>query len=149
ALASFNRALQLDPNYPLAQEQLWKLHREMDFDQLKNDPDTLALVNYELCLERVAWLLLLDKPAPEQIKEAQRLLDLVSSQKPHLEPRCAYWRSVASLHERRHEEAARELESVLKNDDDNPQRRSVLFQAWQLALVLHPEMSRRVGTPLL
>ncbi|MBI3412376.1 MAG: tetratricopeptide repeat protein [Planctomycetes bacterium] len=149
ALASFNRALQLDPNYPLAQEQLWKLHREMDFDQLKNDPETLALVNYELCLERVAWLLLLDKPSPEQITEAQRLLDLVSSQKPLLEPRCAYWRSVAFLHQRLHEEAAHDLEALLRSDDDSPQRRSVLFQAWQLAIVLHPEMNRRVGTQLL
>ena len=29
------------------------------------------------------------------------------------------------------------------------QRRAILFQAWQLALMLHPEMKRRVGEPML
>src|SRR5262249_22271835 len=33
--------------------------------------------------------------------------------------------------------------------DTGPQRRGVLFSAWQLALTLHPEMRKRVGEPLL
>lgn len=149
ALASFNRALQLDPNYPLARDQLWQLHREMPFDQLRADKETLALVNFDLCLERVAWLLLLDKPSPDQIGEAQRLVDLVSSQKAHLEPHCHYWRAVAFLHQRKNEEAARNLEALLAGTDDTPERRDILFQGWQLALFLHPDMNRRVATPLL
>ncbi|MCI0379269.1 MAG: tetratricopeptide repeat protein [Gemmataceae bacterium] len=150
ALVSLNRALQLDPNYALARNQLWQLHRQMDIDKLKSDPETLALVNYDLCLERVAWLLLLDKPKPEQIQEAQRLLELVASQRPALEPRCAYWRAVAHLHERHVDQAAQELESVLNEpSQDSPARRAVLFSAWQLALVLHPEMHKRVAVPLL
>jgi tetratricopeptide (TPR) repeat protein len=158
ALGSLNRALQLNPGHTLAREQLWYVHRQMDVDQLKNDPETLALVNYELCLERVSWLLLLDKPKIEHLQEAERLLDLVSSQKPALEPICAYWRAVAFLHRRQYDEAARNLESVLapnsppegaKDTRDSPQRRSILFSAWQLAMVLHPEMTRRVATPVL
>lgn len=150
ALASLNRALQLDPNYRLAQDQLWDLHRHMDIAKIKQEPETLALVNYDLCLERVAWLLLQDKPGPEQLREAQHLLELVSTQKPALEPQCAYWRAVAFLHQRDYDHAAHDLESVLREPDrDTPQRRAILFQAWQLALVLHPTMNQRVATPLL
>src|SRR5207247_10395311 len=32
---------------------------------------------------------------------------------------------------------------------DDPNRRAILFEAWQLALTLHPELERRVGTPQL
>jgi tetratricopeptide (TPR) repeat protein len=150
ALVSLNRALQLDPQNPLARDQLWELHKEMDIDKLKKEPETLALVNYNLCLERVAWLLLLEKPRPAQVQEAQHLLDLVADQKPALEPRCAYWRAVALLHQRHYDEATRSLESVLRETEhDSPHRRAVLFQAWQLALVLHPEMNKRVGSVLL
>ncbi len=150
ALVSLNRALQLDPQYSLAREQLWQLHRQMDIDVIKKDQDILSHVNYDLCLERVAWLLLLEKPKPEQIHEAQRLLELVAGQKPALEPRCAYWRAVAFLHQRNYDQAAADLESVLRQtEQDTPQRRSVLFQAWQLAALLHAEMNKRVATPLL
>jgi len=149
ALQSFNRALVLDPNHKMAYSQLWELHREMDFDKLKHDPETLSLVNYELCLERISSLLLADKPTLAMVHEAQGLLELVSSQRPKLQPRCAYWRAVAFLHEKKYEEAQRELESVLVPQDDSLQRRAVLLQAWNLALMLHPEMKRRVGLPQL
>ncbi len=150
ALVSLNRALQLDPTNSMARDQLWALHKDMDIHKLRKEPETLALVNYNLCLERAAWLLLLDGPTPAQVQEALHLLELVTSQKPVLEPRCAYWRAVAHLHERRYEEAAADLETVLREtDQDSPARRGVLFQAWQLAITLHPEMSKRVGLPLL
>ena len=74
ALISLNRALELDPQYPLARAQLWNLHKEMNIDKLKKEPETLALVNYDLCLERVSWLLLLEKPNPAQVEEALHLL---------------------------------------------------------------------------
>ena len=150
ALVSFNRALQLDPTNNLAQEQLWTLHREMDLDKLKAEPETLDLVNYELCMERVAWLLLQTPPRSDQLQEAERLLGLVQEQRPVLEPRCAYWRAVAFLHQKNHERAAINLHEVLTSaDSDNPHRRYVLLQAWHLALFLHPEMKKRVGEPLL
>ncbi len=114
------------------------------------EPETLALVNYDLCLERVAWLLLLDKPTSKQVEEALHLLELVASQKPALEPICAYWRAVALLHQRNYDMAAENLESVLRaTEHDSAPRRSVLLRAWQLALVLHPEMNKRVAAPLL
>jgi tetratricopeptide (TPR) repeat protein len=148
ALASFTRALQLDPGNRLAREQLWSVHRRMDFDQVANDPETLALVSYDLCLDRVGSLLL-TPPQPEQLQEAYRLLDLVAKNRPDMRPRCDYWRSVALTHERRYDEAAAALEAVVAShgsDPANPQRWVVLMDAWQFALS-HPEMQKRVGTP--
>jgi predicted Zn-dependent protease len=152
ALLSLNRALELDPNNSLAREQLWNVHRQMDFSQVVHDPETLALVNYELCLERVAALLLPAGPAPAHLQEAVRLLDLVAGQRPDMLPRCDYWRAVALTHQRQYEAAADALVRVLASTDstpDNPHRVTVLFPAWQLALVLHPELNRRAGTPQL
>jgi tetratricopeptide (TPR) repeat protein len=150
ALISLNRALQLDPKNTLAREHLWSVHRQMDLNQVLTDPETLALVNFELCLERVGWLLLLVKPTPDNLAEAHRLLDLVGSQRPEMQPRCDYWRAVAHCHERDYDRAAEALESVLaarSSEPDNPHRRLILVQAWQLALLQHPEMIRRVGAP--
>jgi hypothetical protein len=152
ALISLGRALQLDPNNSLAREQLWKVHRLMDFDQVVKDKETLALLNFDLCLDRVATLLLADKVKPEWLTESHRLLGLVSSQRPDMQPRVDYWRAVALTHERHFEDAAASLERVITGEGTergNPHRRSVLYKAWQLALMLHPELNRRVGTPQL
>jgi tetratricopeptide (TPR) repeat protein len=152
ALVSLGRALQLDPNNELAREQLWNVHRMMDFAQVIKDPPTLALLNFDLCLDRVATLLLAAKPKPEHLQEAHRLLDLVASQRPQMQPRCDYWRAVALTHERHFEEAATALERVISGEGTpagNPQRQAILFSAWQLATMLHPELARRVGTPQL
>ena len=46
----------------------------------QKEPETLALVNYDLCLERVSWLLLLEKPSAAQVQEALHLLELVAGQ---------------------------------------------------------------------
>jgi tetratricopeptide (TPR) repeat protein len=150
ALISLGRAVQLDPNNTLARETLWRIHQEIDFDKLINDPETLAVIDFDLCLERVSWLLLLPKPKPEQIQEAHRLLDLVSSQRPGLVPRCHYWRAVAFTHQGNFDQAVAALESVLAiPEKDTAQRRAILFPAWQLAIMLHPELKRRVGIPML
>src|SRR5262249_19328282 len=76
----------------------------------------------------------------------------VLSQKPAMRPRVQYWRVVALLHAREYDRAAAELEHVL--DPAHPgldagQRNAILLQAWQLALLLHEEMRRRVGQPQL
>jgi tetratricopeptide (TPR) repeat protein len=152
ALVSLGRALQLHPGHKLAREQLWSVHRLMDFDKVVHDPQTLALLNFELCLDRVAALLLPGKPKPEQLQEAYRLLDLVGGQRPAMRPRCDYWRAVAYTHEGRLDEGCAALEAVLSGSDSepgNPHRAAILFAAWQLALMLHPELNRRVGMPQL
>jgi tetratricopeptide (TPR) repeat protein len=150
ALISLGRALQLDPQHTLARQQLWEIHRELDASRLVGQPEILPLLNFNLCLERVSQLLLQDRPGPEQIQEAHHLLDLIVSQQPVMRPCAAYWRAVARTHQKQYDDAAEELTSILKlPQEDTPFRQAIHFSAWQLALMLHPELARRVGTPLL
>jgi tetratricopeptide (TPR) repeat protein len=152
ALQAFRRALHLDPNNRLAREGFWDVHRLLDLDQLANDPPTLALVDLDLCLQRAGSLLLQPGPSAAQLAEAHRLLDLVLRLQPSMEPSVDYWRAVAHTHARRFDEAAAVLGRVLDPSHygaDNPQRQSILLAAWQLALLLHDELRRRVGEPQL
>lgn len=150
AILAFRRALRLDPNNELAREGLWSLHKKLDAAELAADPQTLELVDFELCLERVASLLLAPHPGPERLDEAKKLLDLTLSQKPALLPRIRYWRSVLATHARDLDTAVTELEALLQPQDstiNDPERRKILYFAWRLALGSHPELTRRVGTP--
>jgi tetratricopeptide (TPR) repeat protein len=152
ALQAFRRALQLDPNNRLARDGFWDVHRSLDLDQLANDPPTLALVDLDLCLQRAGSLLLQPGPSTAQLDEAHRLLDLVLRLQPSIRPSVDYWRAIAHTHARRYDEAAKELEHVLDPSHygpSNPQRHNVLLAAWQLALLLHDELRRRVGQPQL
>lgn len=148
ALLAFRRALQLDPQNKLARDGLWAVHRALDLTQAARDPEMLQLIDLDLCLDRAAALLIQPKPAPEMQDEANRLLDLVADQRPEDEPVAAYWRAVSCLHARDYEHAAQHLERVLDPSGAYgplASRKSVLLQAWQLALFLHAEMKRRVG----
>jgi tetratricopeptide (TPR) repeat protein len=148
ALQAFRRALQFDPNNKLAREGFWEVHRALDLGQVVNDPQTLALVDLDLCLDRAGSLLVQGTPTPAHIEEALRLLELVLSLQPALRPAVDYWRAVAHTHARQYEQAATELGRVLDPahyGPDNPQRRGILLPAWQLALTLHEELRRRVG----
>ncbi len=152
ALEALHQALQLDPQNSLARESMARLHRSLDLDQMKQDEQTLALLDFDFCIERVKSLLFDPGPSPAKLEEAHHLLDLVVSQRPALRPTIDYWRAVAHTHARRYEEAAADLERILAAQTyaaDDPDRRAILFEAWQLALTLHPELERRVGTPLL
>src|SRR5262249_53243048 len=152
ALLAFRRALQLNPQHETAREEFWRVHVALDFNQLANDPELLALVDFKLCIDRAGTLLLAPHPSPEKLAEANRLLDLVMSQKPALRPGVDYWRTVALTHEHRIDEAAELLTNLLdptKHDRNNPHRLAVLMPAWQLALLLHEELRRRVGQPQL
>lgn len=151
ALLSFRRAVQLDPTNQMAREGLWRVHRSINLSELANDPETMALIDFDLCLER-AGTLLQEKPTPEKSEEASRLLELVLAQRPNMAPRAGYWRCVAALHQRDYDRAAAELEAVLDSSRWAPsdaQRLCVLYPAWRLALLDHREMERRVGLPQL
>ena len=152
AILAFRRALALDPANKLASEGLWSVYRAMDLSQLAEDPETLAVIDLDLCLDRASSLLLQSRPSAEQLQEAHRLLDLVLSQRPQTRAPVHYWRAVALTHARQYDDAATELVRILDPSDyarDDRQRRSVLLPAWQLAVRLHPELARRVGTPQL
>jgi tetratricopeptide (TPR) repeat protein len=152
ALVAFRRALTLDPNNKLARQHLWALHRQMDLKDLIHDPDTLALVDLDLCLARASTLLLEPKPDEAKRQEAEHLLDLVQSQRPALAPIVTYWQAVALTHAKQLEAAAGKLTQLLDPANhalDDANRKKVLLQAWLLALTLHPELNRRVGAPQL
>src|SRR5205085_3284794 len=119
---------------------------------MKQDEQTLALLDFDFCMERVKGLLFDPGPSAAKLEESHHLLDLVMSQRPALRPTVDYWRAVAHTHAGQYEEAAADLERVLAAQTyaaDDPNRQAILFEAWQLALTLHPELERRVGTPLL
>jgi tetratricopeptide (TPR) repeat protein len=150
ALLSLRRALQLAPRNRLARETLWNVHRRIDYSQLPNDPDLLALIDLDLCLDRAGALLVEPSPTTARLEEAGRLLNLVLSQRPALGPRVQYWKAVAHTHARQYDRAAAELTQVLDHSvyaANDPQRQAVLLQAWQLALTLHDELRKRVGQP--
>jgi tetratricopeptide (TPR) repeat protein len=152
ALQAFRRALQLDPSNRLARDGFWEVHRSLDLDQLAHDTQTLALVDLHLCLERAGSLLLQGRPGPAQLAEAGRLLDLVERVDPRLRPPIDYWRAVALTHGRQYDQAATTLARLLDPahyGPDNRERQAILLQAWQLALLLHEELRRRVGAPQL
>ena len=152
SLLALRRALQLAPNDPGARNAYWQVHCALDLDKLAGDPATLALVDFDLCLERAGTVLLLPSPGPEKLAEAHRLLDLVLSQRPALKAPVSYWRSVAFAHARDLDQSATELEQVLDpahSSAADPYRQGVLFSAWQLALLVHDGLRQRVGLPQL
>jgi tetratricopeptide (TPR) repeat protein len=151
ALTALRRAVQLDPANRLARETMWEVHRALEPAAIAADPLLIKLVDPYLCLDRAAALLN-ERPTDAQMAEATHLLDLVAGQAPALLPRVEYWRTVAATHARRFDEGAAALTRLLDPSAwpaDDLFRKSILLQAWQLALTLHPELNRRVGTPQL
>ncbi len=149
ALISLGRALQFDPRNRLARQQLWDIHRDLNFEQLKNEPDVVPFLNFNFCVERVSQMLQA-RPTPEALSEVNKMLDLIGENKPAMAPIVAYWRAVALLHERRYDDAAQQLRNVLELPQYlTAERRAIHFAALVLATSAHPEMARRVGQPLL
>ncbi|MBI1830439.1 MAG: hypothetical protein HYR84_03200 [Planctomycetes bacterium] len=149
ALIHLSRALQLDPENELAREQMWMLHRDLDFNELHAQPDLVQFLHFDFCMERISQMLQ-TKPTEEQLRESFKMLDLVTKEQPALAPICAYWRAVAFLHQKNDEDAARELESILKLPQYQTQaRQAVHYSAWYLAMFGHPDMKWRVADRLL
>jgi tetratricopeptide (TPR) repeat protein len=149
ALISLGRALQLAPDNPLARQQLWDIHRDLNFAELKNQPEIVPFLNFNFCLGRISQVLQ-TKPDAADLVEVRKMLDIIAQEQPDMLPICSYWRAVACLHERHFDEAARQLNSILQLPQYyTPQRQGIHYAAWQLALVGHPEMHRLVAAPLL
>ena len=151
ALMAFKRALQLDPKNNLASNNYWKLHADLDPVKLETDPETMALVDCDLCLDRVESLLVLGKPSDEKVAETLRLLSLVEKLKPSLDYGTRYWRAVLALHDKNFVGAGVLLLKNLNNYhvSEDQLAGKYLYASWALALAGHPEMKSRVGFPLL
>ena len=149
ALVSLARAIELDPKNPLARQQLWDIHRDLDFAELKHQPDLMPYLHFDFCLERISQLLQ-TRPKPDDLREALKMLDLIAIEQPQLTPIASYWRAVAQLHEHNFDEAAKQLLSILQLPQmQTAQRQTIHYMAWYLAMFGHPEMARRVGNALL
>src|SRR5262249_2085669 len=81
ALEAFHRALKLDPQNSLARESMARMHRALDINEVKQDQQTLSLLDFDFCMERVKSLLFDPGPSPAKLEEAHHLLDLVLSQR--------------------------------------------------------------------
>lgn len=153
ALTSYRRALHFSPNNKGAREELWKVHRQIDLRQVHQDPRLLKLIDFELCLQRARDLLFANKITPEQIAEAKQLLDLVLDQRPQLRPAVLYYRAIAYTHAQELDQAEACIRQILDASHYGPEeqtsRQSILVPSWQLALMQHGELRKRVGEPLL
>jgi tetratricopeptide (TPR) repeat protein len=147
ALGFFRRALELDPNNPLAKQGLLALHTNLTLTKLDNDPELVESLDFGLCLDRAASLLA-QPPTVEQRTEAERFLDLVERKKPTYQARVDYLRVIALLHAKQHDAAADLLARLLNPETPGYHptvRKQVLFDAWDLALRLHPRLVERLG----
>jgi tetratricopeptide (TPR) repeat protein len=147
ALVGFSRALQLNPRSEAAAQGLWRLHRQVDVSAL--DADTLKLLNFDFCLDLASGLLIKDRPPTDAERaDAVRLLDLVDANKPAAGPRVDYLRAVGFAHAKEYDRAADVLGRLLDPETPYPEpatRDVVLFEAWDLALRVHPELVKRLG----
>lgn len=149
ALISLGRALQYDPHSQLARHQLWDIHRDLDFAELKHQPDLVPFLNFDFCLERINQILQ-TRPSPDDLREVMKMLDLIGAERPSLAPIVAYWRAVAFLHEHKFDDAAKLLLSILQLPQYlTRERQTIHFAALLLAMYGHAEMAKRVGQPLL
>jgi tetratricopeptide (TPR) repeat protein len=152
ALLAYRRALQLKPDDRLAQEGQWLVHKRLDFNKAADDPQMMQLIDLDLCLQRVAALLVEPRPGGDKLQEARKLLDLVARQRPAAWPVVRYWQAVALLHEGELDRAEATLRLVLTpaaDASEEAQRQTVLLAAWQLALAQHPQLSKRLRDQLL
>lgn len=148
ALTSFKRALALDPSDDLATGGMWELHQRVDVASLPSDSPLLSHLDYGFCLNQATALLIgLRAPAASEREKADRMLTLVETQKPALLARIDYLRAISKTHAKQFDDAASTLSHLLDPEVpyDVTVRNEVLFDAWNLALRIHPELTERLG----
>lgn len=152
ALLAFRRALQIHPDSAWARSGLWQVHRRLTADMLAQQPELRELVDLDLCLFRISELLMQGPPSPGALEEAEKLLNLVLHQDPNRRAEVLYWRAVLQTHAHNYDRAADDLIELLDGTQfPKPcsSRERIIARAWQLALLAHSELTRRVGEPTL
>ncbi|MCS6866807.1 MAG: hypothetical protein RMJ56_08805 [Gemmataceae bacterium] len=149
AIRFFRRALELNPASELANEGMLRLHRNLTLSTLENDPELVEALDFRLCLDRAAALLM-TPPSPAARDEAEKFLNLVEKKKPALLARVDYLRAVALVHAKDYAAAAEVLSRVLNPETPGYHpavRQQVLFEAWSLALDGPSPLTERLGWP--
>jgi tetratricopeptide (TPR) repeat protein len=136
AIRFFRRALELNPDSPLAREGMLRLHNTLTLTKLERDPDLINDLDFSLCLDR-ANALLMTPPTPAAREEAEKFLNLVEQKKPAYSARVDYLRVVSLLHAKQYDQAAEALSRLLNPETPGYHpavRKQVLFDGWTLAL---------------
>ena len=119
----------------------------------KIDAGTVAALDADHCLGRASSLLIGPRPPePAEIRQALDLLNLVEIKEPRSLARMVYLRAVAAAHEGDINRASELLNDLLNPEGWFPTdayRRGILFDAWQLVLLVHPRLKQLVGDPQL
>lgn len=147
AIRFFRRALELNPDSPLAREGMLRLHNGLTLSRLERDPDLIEELDFGLCLDR-ATTLLMTPPTAEAREEAEKFLNLVEQKKPAYMARVDYLRVVSLLHAKQYDQAAEALSRLLNPETPGYNaavRRQVLFDAWALALDGPQPLAERLG----
>jgi tetratricopeptide (TPR) repeat protein len=145
SLLAFRRALQLDPRNQLAHAGMDALHSNIDIE--KEDAQVLGLLDPERCLRLVRGLLG-HTPSPADMRKADHLLRLVERVWPKLVSHVIYYQAVAAVHQRDLDKAVELLTDLIAPEGwfaNDEARKSILFDAWQLVLLVHPVLKQRVG----
>lgn len=149
AIQFFRRALELDPHSQLAQQGMLTLHNNLTLAQIDSDPSLVNSLDFTLCLDRAA-VLLMTPPTPEKQKEAEQFLDLVEQKQPAYLARVDYLRVISLLHAKHFDVAAETLSRLLNPETPGYHplvRKQVLYDAWDFALRAHPKLVERLGWP--
>lgn len=146
SLYFFRQATEMDNENPLARQGMIHLHDSLSLAKLEKDPELAEVLDFNLCLDR-AGALLARPPAPTELAEANRFLDMVETKKPVLQGRVDYLRVIALAHAKDYDTAGTVLCRLLSPETPYFQiaRRKVLFRAWVLAVKGPAELTRRSG----
>jgi tetratricopeptide (TPR) repeat protein len=150
AIQSFRRALALDPRSELANAGLLTLHNNLTLARIDRDPELANSLDFALCLDRATALLMPPTPPPTALQraEADRFLSLVEQKHPRYSARVDYLRVISLIHAKDYDGASEILARLLNPETpgyDAGVRRRVLYEAWDLALRIHPKLIERLG----
>lgn len=152
ALIAYRLALASDPKSELASAGSWRVHRQIDPQQIVGQDDLISLIDPDACLMRATSLIRSNQPSKENILEAQQLLEIVDRREPNRHWTIELRRIDALLAENRIEEARLRAKAVAVVDPRSlPEFPTIevesLFQLWT-NLLRQPELLS-VGTTLL
>jgi tetratricopeptide (TPR) repeat protein len=136
ALRFFRRARELNPDSELANAGMLQLHNSLTVSKLGGNTELLAALDFGLCLDRAAALLMVP-PTPQDREEADNFLALVEKNKPAYSARIDYLRAVSFAHARQYDTAAETLARFLNPETPGYHaglRKQVYFDALSLAL---------------
>jgi tetratricopeptide (TPR) repeat protein len=147
AIRFFRRAQELNPNSDLANEGMLRLHNTLTLTKLERDPDLVEALDFGLCLDRAAALLM-TPPTPQARDEAEKFLALVEQKKPVYSARIDYLRAVSFIHAKSYDAAAETLSRLLNPETPGYHhglRKQMLFDAWFLAIDGPKALTDRLG----